>query len=133
MKSKKMLSCVMALSIVASSSIMLGTTAKAATANSSILNTMNMAQTSYRFNAYIDSTGYLQRNIIANDSAAHQYSFTTVFQDARGNVLDSDVSETKSSTIGLRGVIRCPNNWAKATVYFEADNNQVGRKIVTNN
>ncbi|WML33793.1 hypothetical protein [Clostridium sp. OS1-26] len=57
MKSKKLLSSLMALSIIATSSVALGTTAKAATLNSTSTKTLSEPWVGYKLNADISSNG----------------------------------------------------------------------------
>lgn len=135
MKSKKLLSSLMALSIIASSSLAFGSTTKAAAVKEDAKPTLTQELANiqtinkgFDFNAYKDGYNSIHVNIKGTDNAIHSYKAVIYFMNNNNAMLDRFIDNGTGST--YQKVFSSSSNWQKVEVSFYGDDDYLGSQII---
>ncbi|MCY6958888.1 hypothetical protein [Clostridium brassicae] len=139
MKSKKIISCLMALSIVGTSSLIFGGTAKATTIKNGVqtTNTTNLSQKvrsnyisnkGYDFNVTKDGYDSLGVTIYPEDYESHSYRADIRFCDNNNRRLDRIEDTTRC--VAYRHWFSSYTDWTQAHVYLYADDDLLGIETI---
>lgn len=135
MKSKKLLSSLMALSIIATSSLALGTSVQAAPVKDDAKPALEQKAASmqtinkgFDFNAYKDGYDGIHVSIKGTDYATHSYKAVIYFMDNNNAMLDRFIDNGTGLT--YQKVFASSSNWQKVEVSFYGDDDYLGSQVI---